>query len=186
MREAFFHEDNYKEIEILPLDNAHFCLQQIQEICENAEGSGGEFGYSEMHVREKNPSTTANLNILLADIRNVVTNELPEYDAVTTGYGSSYTEKCNNVYAFGKNFRTTTLFVELSKEQIVKSLWCTSYIPIFQKLPHENKLLFVDWNWCFVSPLQNTKKLEEYQEEKRAYWQKVNAEIRSERKKTNS
>ena len=112
MRSAYFHEDDYCQIELLPIDNLGFCLKQAGEISEFSEEHWKGMGWDSMYVRKVNPRKLSSLKLQLNDVRSVISKTMPEYDEVYTGY-SSYREKCTNTYAFGGD-KTATLFLEVS------------------------------------------------------------------------
>ena len=142
MREAYFHEDDEGQVQLLPLDNLQHCLQQMgqQQAFADAHQSGA--GWTEMYVREAAPSGLASLGITAQQLRLAVSDVLPPYDAVFTGYGS-YRVECKNVLAFGGE-HTETLFAGLDEQGIVVELWCSDGMPELLRLPLTEQLLLAD------------------------------------------
>ncbi len=62
MRESYFHEDDYCQIEILPIDNLKFCLKQAGKISEFSEKHQNGIGWDAMYVREENPRKLSELD----------------------------------------------------------------------------------------------------------------------------
>jgi hypothetical protein len=163
MREVFFHEDDYCQIEVLPLENLRSCLEQAGAIEEFAAHRTGA-GWDAMYVRHENPITLETLRIPLADIRAKLSPTLAEYDEVFTGY-SSYRERCRNVRAFG-NDESPTIFVGFGANDLVTAIWCSYPLIALQQLPRFDELLLADWGWSIICPLQETPRLLTYLQER--------------------
>lgn len=166
MREAYYHEDDYCQIELLPLDNLQHCLQQLGEQQAFADAHASGAGWTDMYVRGAPPlslSPLSALGITAAQLRQALAAALPPYDAVFTGY-SSYRLECKNVLAFGGE-RTETLFAGINDDGVVADLWCSDGMAALQLLPQRAQLLFVDWNAGFVCPLAEQALFQRYLQE---------------------
>lgn len=163
MKEIFFHEDDYCQIELLPLENLAFCLQQAGVIDAFRKEHWTGAGWDAMHIREENPQPLSALRIGLDDVRRALAATTFEYDAVSTGY-STWRQPCPEVHAFGST-DGRTLFVQVA-DGIAVAIWCSDLSLAWQQLPHGERLLFVDWGWSFVSPLQDTPRLLSYLQER--------------------
>lgn len=165
MREAYFHEDDEGQVQLLPLDNLQHCLQQMgqQQAFADAHQSGA--GWTEMYVREAASSKLGALGITGEQLRLAVMEVLPPYDAVVTGYGS-YRVQCKNLLAFGAD-NTETLFAGLDEHGIVEELWCSDGMPELLRLPLTEQLLLADWNAGLACPLSDhalfARYLQEYE-----------------------
>lgn len=159
MKEIFFHEDDYRQIELLPLENLGFCLEQAGVIDAFSKEHWTGAGWDAMHLREENPQPLSALCIGLDDIRLALATITFEYDAVSTGY-SSWRQPCPDIHAFGAA-DGRTLFVQIA-DGIAVAIWCSDLSLAWQMLPQAERLLVVDWGWSFVSPLQDTPKLLAY------------------------
>lgn len=165
MREAYFHEDDEGQVQLLPLDNLQHCLQQMGEQQAFADAHQSGAGWSEMYVREAAPSKLSALGITAEQLRLAVMEVLPPYDAVFTGYGS-YRVQCKNLLAFGGE-NTETLFAGLDEHGIVVELWCSDGMPELLRLPLQEQLLLADWNAGLACPLSDhalfARYLQEYE-----------------------
>ena len=165
MREAYFHEDDEGQVQLLPLDNLQHCLQQMGQQRAFADAHQNGAGWSEMYVREAAPSKLSALGITAEQLRLAVMEVLPPYDAVFTGYGS-YRVQCKNLLAFGGE-HTETLFAGLGEHGIVEELWCSDGMPELLRLPLQEQLLLADWNAGLACPLSDhalfARYLQEYQ-----------------------
>jgi hypothetical protein len=72
MREAYFHEDDYCQIEVLPLDDLYFCLRQAGEIAEFSNEHRAGSSWDAMYIRGANPTPLASLNISLSQVREAL------------------------------------------------------------------------------------------------------------------
>ncbi len=160
MREAYFHEDDYCQIEVLPIEALKFCQMQIEEITNFSKKHQSGAGWDDMFLREDSPRKLSELGITLAEIRKSLSGKCPEYDAVYTGY-SSVRDLCSNVHAFGED-EQAIIFVEIDENEAVVSIWCSDASRELYLLPKINHLLLVDWGWKFVSPLSEKSRIEDY------------------------
>ena len=163
MREAYFHEDDQGQVQLLPLDNLQHCLQQMgqQQAFADAHQSGA--GWTEMYVREAAPSKLSALGITGEQLRLALMAVLPPYDAVFTGYGS-YRVECKNLLAFGGD-NTETLFAGIDEHGIVVELWCSDGMPELLRLPLPEQLLLADWNAGLACPLSDRALFARYLQE---------------------
>ena len=160
MRQAYFHEDDYCQIEILPIENLKFCLEQAGKIAEFSKKHQNGIGWDEMYLREDNPKKISELDIALDEIRRSFQGELPEYDEVYTGYSSERT-LCRKTYAFGKE-QGETIFLETNDDEKLSSLWCSEPSADLYSLPSYERFLLADWGWEFICPLSDKATMEEY------------------------
>ena len=165
MREAYFHEDDEGQVQLLPLDNLQHCQAQMGQQRAFADAHQSGAGWTEMYVREAAPSTLGALGITGEQLRLAVREVLPPYDAVFTGYGS-YRVQCKNLLAFGGD-NTETLFAGIDEHGIVVELWCSDGMPELLRLPLPEQLLLADWNAGLACPLSDhalfARYLQEYE-----------------------
>jgi len=176
-RRIYFHEDDYCQQEILPIENWSHCAKQINEIVESSKKSFDGTSWGSMVLREENPKRLVELGISLERIGEVLQSRLPKYDLVQTGYGS-YVENCENTegYGFDGGF---DIFVRHNAAGIVNAIWCNpwgfdrdavreskkSILDVFDALSAEYELLFVDWAWSRMFKLNDRYALEQYLDE---------------------
>src|SRR5690349_13603993 len=110
MRTRYFHEDDYCQQELLPVDQWEHCAAELAKIGAFSEAHRVEHGWSQMYLRGAPPRSLRDMAIPAASIADAVSVVLPRYDAVTSGY-SSYVEDCRGVDAFGHD-HGFALFVE--------------------------------------------------------------------------
>jgi hypothetical protein len=163
-RTAFFHEDDYGQIEVVPLSTLEHCLRQAGGIQEFSEQHRTEFGWTDVYVRTEPEITLRSLGLRLKDVRNCLTPILSEYDRVETGTFSD-AQPCKQVAAFG-NKDTNTIFVAYDPEGAVNAIWCSEPLKELTLLPQAEALLLADWGWSFFCPLSDLSRLEEYLSER--------------------
>lgn len=171
INEAYFHEDDYCQQEILPLGALEFCRQQIDQIDEFAAAHKAPegVGWTEMFIRKDSPEKLVDVQIPLTSFRNTMSEHLAEVPVIYTGY-SSHREHCKNTVGFALN-PDCMIFAEWNELSVVNSIWTRFFSPH----PHELKqavkplqglgrvypLLYVDWAWSFATPLDQSPALEE-------------------------
>jgi hypothetical protein len=180
MRRTFFHEDDYCQIEVQPLENLKFCMQQAGEIDSFSEEHRTEFGWEAMYVRGEAPTALASLGITAAEVRAAMSGVLAEYNEVETGTFSD-ASICKNVLAFG-NDDSATIFVGLSAVGVVDAIWCSDPLYELTRLPRQERLLLADWGWSFICPLADTARLRGYLAEREQRWKEFTERMEAERK----
>lgn len=163
LREIYFHEDDYQQLEILPVDNLGFCLQQIDEVEKSSAENFDGYGFKDVYMRQENPSKLVSLEMRVVELESVLREILPKYDSVYTGY-SSYRAKCDGVIAFGHDNGATIFFEQ--NEGVVTSIWVSDPFSELTLLPNMNNLLFVDWAWGFACPLREKEMFVKYIKER--------------------
>ncbi len=69
MREAYFHEDDYCQTELLPIANHKHCRDQLREIESFSAQHETEFGWTDMYVRSDAPQTLAETRIARVELQ---------------------------------------------------------------------------------------------------------------------
>ena len=169
MAELFSHEDDYCQIELLPITNEPFCLKQTGEIDKFAEDHRDGAGFTDMYVRQENPHSLTELAIDRSELKNAIGNAADYHNKVLTGYGS-HRETCRNTMAFAAT-ENVILFGEFNKSNIISNTWLTlntlttldldrARVLISRMLKWE--LLLVDWGWSRCIRIADTVALDEY------------------------
>ncbi len=172
---VFFHEDNYRQLELIPVQNL---LKKEAEKDSPAEYADQDFtghGFLSCACREETTYPLALLNIDKIDFKALIkTESLFYFDTVYTG-SSDERQLVPNTRGFG--FENYVLYYEFSDDMII-NCWL-DYNPISedlnnhpQKLEHmlhklgtTYGLVLVDWNECLTVNLANKHALTEYMKE---------------------
>ena len=121
MREAYFHEDDYGQIQVLPISNWNYCLSELKKIGEFSDEHFDGMGWTDIYIRDENPHGLASLNINTKDLASILGKTLAPYDKVLTGY-STYREEAKRTLAFGSE-TSCIVFVGYESNNIVEEIW---------------------------------------------------------------
>lgn len=184
MRNIYFHEDDYCQIEILPVQNYAFCKEEIDKI----NGFSAEhqvldgIGWTDVYIRNESPMTLAELNLPIEKLSASLESVVSKFDSVYTGY-SSYRETCKSTSAYGDT-ENVVVFYDFDKEfNFVKNIWMTLDIrnqaqidsakQILKALSGIRKLILVDWGWGFLSELDDIPEIEHYLNKREEIFKKI-------------
>ncbi|WP_313133303.1 hypothetical protein [Anaerocolumna sp.] len=169
MSSIYFHEDDYCQIELLPIENLEFCLKQGGLINEFANVHKEGIGYTDMYIRDDNPVSMYDKKILIASLENSLDGIFPKFDEVFTGY-SSYRKKSKHTNAFGKD-ENVVMFYD-SKHNFVNNIWFTLDISkendimaaqdMFISLSKLGEFIVADWGWDFIERIDHFDKINCY------------------------
>lgn len=163
----FFHEDYYRQIELVPEEN-YFKVLSLNETHMKEESF---YGFNEIAIREDHLIKTSDLKIPLNEIK-VLLNPLALsfFNSVSTGYSNNTRIKKDTI-AFG--FERIGVFVEFNSN-IITNMWiCQSqsfeqsqYSPRLLKalsiLGTTYKLVLIDWDEEIVVRLANLNGAQKY------------------------
>jgi len=168
----FYHEDFYKQIELIPQENYFKALKDIND---NSIDYEDKNGFVTIIERKEQKIKTEDLNIQFSSIQEKLEKFIiKKYDVVKTGYSNTITIKKNTI-ALG--FERIALFFELTQADIVKNIWlCQSEIlpkvsisnnllNALTILGENNNLILLDWNAEVAIRLSSPKAIKSYLEE---------------------
>jgi hypothetical protein len=169
LREAFFHEDDYCQIEVLPASNWDYCVTQLQKIGKFSYEHFDGAGWTDMHIRGESPQQVKSLNINVKDLASSLSKTLTPFDRVLTGY-SSFREETEQTMAFGSEI-SSIIFVEYEND-VVTAIWLDSGImsredkqlalTVLLRLESMSEMILVDWNLGKIIKLSDRDKLISY------------------------
>ena len=172
-RSIFFHEDDFCQIELLPVENLVFCLKQAGVIEDFAQSHQGGFGFTDAFMREECHVKLSQKDLPATALHNLLTPRFPPYDEVRTGYGS-HDVVCKSTFAYGQNERVV-LFSD-SEGDILQNMWLTLDLSssdelarakeLFQMLGSFTSLLIADWGLGIIAPLIDTEQINPYLEKR--------------------
>lgn len=169
--EIYFHEDDYCQIELIPEENYFSCVKQSKMINEHYRDNFNEgFGFTNILVRDHHKISLKELKIDITEFENIISTELNKVESVYTGYSSQH-QLCTEIFAFSYN-KNVVVFYDIDPiKSIVQHIWlklnimeksevekCLSIFDMLSPL----KLILVDWEYGFISRLNNTSKLNKY------------------------
>ncbi len=154
MRSAFFREDDYCQVEILPVTVHGYCVREMGRIDEFASAHWDGAGFTDIYMRGGPPDSLGSLGITLADLCSGIGAALAPFDQVYTGY-SSHRETCQSVHAWGIN-DSEAVFAGVGADGVVRAIWLSlhgispdqvgPWCRALQSLPRSPELLLADWN----------------------------------------
>ena len=175
-KKIHYHEDDYRNIEIVPNENLEEIINEFKKIQNFSEikKSNNWNKYTDIYVKEEYKNKTATKKIRLDTIRKIITENMTEFSEVTTGIKPQI-YKCEKTIAFWLT-KNIIIFVEYRKKTIVENIWL--HINVTNEIDKENliktlsnlskkyDLLIVDRNAFFIANLSNEKAINKYLEEK--------------------
>ena len=159
-REIYFHEDDYCQQQILPLDAKAFADEELKKIAEFADAhrAPGGVGWTDMYMRSNPPLELSGLGISRRQFSEVVSQFLAPFDEVYTGY-SSHRERCNRTAAWGRS-PTCALFADWDEAEVITNCWAMFFdqdeasiqaaTQAVAALGGIQPLVYVDWAWGYA------------------------------------
>lgn len=170
--EVYFHEDNYRQIELLPVQNLLNIHKEADLMKEQTEKAFTPDGFVTMSVIEETKYPLNTLKISATDFENFLREyALFYFSNVYTGY-STYRELKTNLQAFG--FENYVLYYE-SSYNILTNAWInynllSDTLDVYPenlesalfKLGSTYKLILMDWNELVTVFLKDRPALKNY------------------------
>lgn len=165
----FYHEDDYRQVEIVPNDNLAELEEESKKVNEFANEHFDGSGYTDIYVRSDD-------NKIELKQRSIKPNDLEQkleilgferMQNVTTGYGQTYRKLHKDCIAFGKDY--SAIYYDF-KDEIVQAIWLTNHWSIDRKklstclheIGKKWNLLLQDWNLSKTVDLNNKQAIEDY------------------------
>ena len=174
MARILFYEDDFCQIEILPIENLTFCLEQTKSIIEFSEDNKAGIGYSDLYIRKGAPISLHSKNISAAILQNSLSTVIPEFEEVFYADCEPHKAKCDYTKAFGQA-ENVVLFYD-HKDDFVKNIWLTLDIKngsdiavakdIFDVLSKIGDFLIVDWEWKYIESVNTSVAILSYLEKR--------------------
>ena len=172
MRGAFFHEDDYRLIELLPLQNWPHCVAELGDARlssqENADPNG--LGWRDMHQITSAKIPLGTTRIRRAELAAVLAAHFPQFDHVESGT-FSYPKQCTETCGFG-SVASIAVFFDYDSSEIVEHTWflfnpqnehqCIEMADALASVSKIGELLLVDWAWGALFKLDEGKRLTAY------------------------
>ncbi len=167
-KKIIYLEDSFCQVELVPVENKLFILNQMSKI-ENTVGNiNSEYGYIECIQRESEPITVKSKNIQFKDVLETIGAELELNECVYCAIGSSF-QLSESTVAFG--FDSLNVMVT-RKSNTVEHLWINGYTKSFaeaeklayvvNKLCNEYRLAVCDWDACELIESSDTESMKQY------------------------
>ena|GEM_PF-1792276 len=168
----FFHEDDFCQIELLPVENLAFCLNQANSMSDFSEAHKTDMGYTDIFIRKDAPVSMYSKKISAAMLQKTLGMAIPEFEGVFYAASASRSVRCEHTRAFGQA-ENVVLFYD-HEDGLVKNIWLTLHVTknadiaatkgIFDVLSKTGDFLLADWGWSFIAPLSNFAAIDTYLE----------------------
>ena len=165
----FYHEDDFRQVEIVPGDNLLTLTKESEEVDTFSKKNYTGSGFNDIYVRNDNNKIELNQRqIDPNDLEKILS--LLEYDRipnVLTGYGQTHRELHKDCIAFAKNYNV--IYYDF-KENVVQHIWLTNHwgmdrvklAKCLNDLGQQWGLLLQDWNLTVTIDLCNKESIDNY------------------------
>lgn len=163
----FYHEDDYKQVEIVPAENFNELIKQAENVQDFAEGHFDGGGYTDMMVREDSGSKLKERGIKSVEL-DLILSELPIKKSTEVSTGIRPGEmKSENTFGYGENYNG--IFFDFESDTVT-GIWIAGSIPtdnekvieVLNKIGQEWSLLLMDWNSLELVDLKKKEQIEKY------------------------
>jgi hypothetical protein len=174
---TYFHEDDYCQIELLPIASENFARHQAdasQKFSSEHEAEGG--GWTEVFMLGSPPAGLSSLNIFRSELERCIPGELLTFTNILTGY-SSYREPVKNACAWGRK-DDPLIFADFDVLGVIQHVWLSFFgLPqigvleeFFSNCAVRWPLILADWAWGKIVPLRDPRALTAYMNLRRQFF----------------
>lgn len=163
----FFHEDDYKQVEIVPSENFGELIKQAENVQDFAEKHFDGGAFTDIMIREENGFKLKNRGIKPREL-DLILLHLPinKYTEVSTGIrpGEMNSE---NTYGYGENYNGIFFDFEFDS---VTGIWIVGspevqnkeFVQVLNNIGNKWNLLLMDWNSLELIDLKDKEQIENY------------------------
>jgi hypothetical protein len=173
-RELFVHEDDWGQIEVLPVACRAWCEQEIARIAAFAarHAAPDGMGWTDMYVRQSAPVALESLRIPIDAAASAIGSRLTCFNVVSSGTFSS-PEPVAHVRGFGPEANTGVVLAGDATRTHVSMITLVLHgtreqqrdvLAALAGLPAPSPLLLVDWLRGCVVPLDDSDAISRYLE----------------------
>lgn len=166
-KSIFYHEDDYRQVEIVPFENLKKLMQQAQNIHDFSEKHLDGGGYSDTMIREENGYKLDQRKIDPKELDRIFSElSIQKYIEVSTGIrpGEMLSE---NTFGYGKNYNG--IFFDYEGNSVT-NIWMVGsphmdnekLIITLNHIGKKWNLLLMNWNTLRLIDLKDKKQIERY------------------------
>ncbi len=164
----FFHEDDYRQKEIIPSENLNVVTNQIELIKKASKENFDGYGYKDLIIRKENSILLRDKNIKTRELDSILEKlNIQKHTVVTTGYGQSYRVKSENTIGYGIGY--SAIYYNFDNEYVT-NIWFTHFgefekpilVDVLNEIGRRWNLSLVDWSREESVDLVNKDKVETY------------------------
>ena len=169
MKELFFHEDFYCQVELVPVSAVQHCTEEMHQVDDFSAAHWDGTAWKSMYLRDDHSTYLRSLGIRIQDIALKLDSILERVDAVFTGY-STYREECSNtrgwVFPCGCG-----LLAEYDADGVVQNLWVDDapdvaslgrFKEVIEVLNGYSQFVIADWNRTVLVSCEDDDELHQY------------------------
>ncbi len=163
----FYHEDDYRQVEIVPSENFNELIKQAENVQYFAEKHFDGGGFTDIMVREENGFKLKQRGIEPKEL-DLILSELPikKYTDVSTGIRPGEM-KSDNTYGYGKNYNG--IFFDFESDTVT-GIWIAGspnvedekFAQALNDIGNKWSLLLMDWNSLELIDLKDKEQIEKY------------------------
>jgi len=165
----FYHEDDYKQVDILPKENKAFVEAESQAIEDFGEKHFDGNAYTDIYIRSDDHKVKLNSrNIKPSELESKLEMlGLKRNSNVLTGYGQSYRELHKDCIAYGQDY--SAIYYDFA-DQVVQNIWLVSHWRIdraklsncLYEIGKQWGLILQDWNLSETIDLTDKQAIDKY------------------------
>ncbi|MDC8003878.1 hypothetical protein POV27_07430 [Aureisphaera galaxeae] len=165
----FYHEDDFGQIEIVPVENFDRLITEAQNVKDFAEKHFTGAGYSAMYEREETGLKLVDRKIEVSELTEILSKlSLEKHTKVTSGIRPNEFVSEHTV-GYGENYNG--LFFD-RKDNIVSNIWIAGRLnaddnttaAVLNEIGMKWDLLLMDWNSLELIDLKSKDQIKEYLE----------------------
>lgn len=163
----FYHEDEYRQVEIVPSENFNELIKQAENVQDFAEKHFDGGGYTDMMVRDENGFKLIQRGIEPKELDLILSELLiKKYTDVSTGIRPGEM-KSENTYGYGKNYNG--IFFDFESDSVT-GIWIAGspnvedekFAQALNDIGNRWSLLLMDWNSLELINLKDKEQIEKY------------------------
>ena len=170
MKELFFHEDFYCQVELLPVSAVQHCDDEMKKVDEFSAAHWDGTAWTKIYLRDNHSAHLRSLGIRIQDIADKLDLILERVEAIFTGY-STYSEQCKETrgWVFPNG---CGLLADYRSDGVVQHIWLVKEPPDITSLESFKNaveilggcggFVIADWNKDILVPCFNDGKLRRY------------------------
>jgi hypothetical protein len=170
MKELYFHEDFYYQVELLPTSALESSAREMGDINAFSAAHWDGYGWTDIYVRQDQSNHLRSLGISIDTIAAALDPILDPVDEVYTGY-STHRELCNNTRGWAVPCGTA-LLADFNDSGVVEHLWIVNEPPNSEDVEQFRRALkslndygdffIADWNLSIALSCKDDDKLVRY------------------------
>ncbi len=170
MKELYFHEDFYCQVELLPVSAVQHCTEEMSESDAFSDAHWNGTAWTALYLRDDHSTYLRSLGIRIRDIAAKLDSMLEPVETIFTGY-STYREQCSNTRGWVFPCKSA-LLADYAADEVVQNLWMVNDHPYVRSLGKFKEVIGVlneysqfviaDWNKSIMVPTEDDDILRQY------------------------